>query len=100
MRLAMARYGGERGFTAAELRATVEEVAGRGMKAWFAKTIETPGELDYGEMLGWYGLRFAGGAGPSWTLEVRPQATKAQQKHFKALLTSSGPAAKRPVSTR
>jgi predicted metalloprotease with PDZ domain len=99
MRLAFARYGGERGFTAAELRATVEEVAGRSMRAWFAKAIETPGELDYGEMLGWYGLRFAGGAGASWNLEVRPRATAAQKKHFGALLTSSGPR-DRPRSNR
>jgi predicted metalloprotease with PDZ domain len=93
MRLAFARYGGERGFTAAELRATVEEVAGRGMKAWFEKTIESPGELPYGEMLAWYGLRFAGSAGESWNLEIRPRATDAQTKHFKALVTSSGPRA-------
>lgn len=99
MRLALARYGGERGFTAAELRATVEEVAGRRMKAWFAKAIETPGELAYGEMLEWYGLRFAGGAGASWTLEVRPRATAAQKDHLRALLTSSRPGA-RPHSTR
>jgi predicted metalloprotease with PDZ domain len=91
MRLAFTRYGGERGFTAAELRATIEEVAGRNMKAWFAKAIESPGELDYGEMLGWYGLRFAGGAGASWALEVRPRASNAQRNHFKALLMSAGP---------
>ena len=96
MRLAFTRYGGERGFTAEELRATVEEVAGRGMKAWFTKTIETPGELDYGEMLGYYGLRFKGGAGTSWDLDVRPRATNAQKKHFKALLTSSGPPGHHP----
>lgn len=89
MRLAMSRYGGERGFTAGELRALVEEVAGRGMKAWFVKAIETPGELEYGEMLGWYGLRFAGGAGESWTLEVRPGASGAQKKRFSALLSRS-----------
>ena len=91
MRIAYARYGGERGFTADQLRAVVEEVAGTGMKPWFTRTIGTAGELDYGEMLGWYGLRFVGGAGNSWDLEVRPNATKAQQNHFKALLTSSGP---------
>ena len=91
MRLAYARYGAERGFTADELRATVEEVAGRNMKAWFAKAIASPGELDYGEMLAWYGLRFAGGTGTSWDLEVRPKATNAQRKHLKALLTSTGP---------
>jgi predicted metalloprotease with PDZ domain len=96
IRSAYQRYGGERGFTADELRRTVEEVAGHGLKPWFAKTIASAGELEYGEMLGWYGLRFAGGAGSengqSWTLEVRPRATTAQQKHFKALTTSSGPA--------
>jgi len=91
MRLAYARYGGERGFTADEFRATVEEVAGRNMKPWFAKTIGSPGELEYGEMLAWYGLRFAGGGGPSWDLEIRPKATSAQKEHLKALLTSSGP---------
>ena len=42
-----------RGFTADELRATFEEVAGRNLKPWFARAIGAPGELDYGEMLGW-----------------------------------------------
>jgi predicted metalloprotease with PDZ domain len=91
MRLAYQRYGGERGFTADELRATFEEVAGRNLKPWFAKAIGAPGELDYGEMLGWYGLRFAGGPGTtgdhSWSLEVRPRATAAQRKQLAALLT-------------
>jgi predicted metalloprotease with PDZ domain len=91
MRLAYSRYGGDRGFSAEELRATVEEVAGRKLKAWFDKTIGMPGELEYGELLAWYGLRFAGGAGVSWTLEVRPQATSAQKKHLEALLKSSRP---------
>ncbi len=92
MRLAYGRYGGERGFTADELRRTVEEVAGRGMKAWFAKSIEGPGELDYGEMLGWYGLRFSANAGgASWQLEERPRATAAQRRQLSALLASSGP---------
>jgi len=91
MRIAFERYGGERGFTAGELRSVVEQVAGRRAKAWWAKAIESPGELDYGEMLGWYGLRWAGGAGESWTLEARPRATGAQKRHLKALLTSSGP---------
>ena len=93
MRLAYQRYGGARGFTAEELRATFEEVAGRNLKPWFARAISAPGELDYGEMLGWYGLRFAGGAGTtgdhSWSLEVRPRATAAQRKHLTALLAPS-----------
>jgi predicted metalloprotease with PDZ domain len=87
MRLAYKRYGGERGFTADQLRATIEEVAGRDMQAWFTKAIASPGELDYGGMLAWYGLRFAGEPGTSWTLEVPPEATRAQKDRLKALLT-------------
>jgi predicted metalloprotease with PDZ domain len=106
MRIAYERYGGERGFTADELRAVVEQVAGRGVKAWWAKAIDSPGELEYGEMLAWYGLRFVpstaarkgGGAAGSWALEVRPGATAAQKKRLQALLTSSGPV--RPARPR
>ena len=95
MRLAYTRYGGARGFTATELRATFEDVAGANLKPWFTKAIGTAGELDYGEMLAWYGLRFAGGpgraAGGSWVLEVRPRATAAQRKHLAALVSSPLP---------
>ena len=91
MRLAYARYGGERGFTADELRVTAEQVAGRNLKAWFAKTIGSPGELDYSEMLGWYGLQFAADPDNSWNLEVSPKPTIVQRRRLKALLTSSGP---------
>jgi hypothetical protein len=86
MRLAYRRYSGAEGFTADQFRSTVEEVAGRGMKAWFEKVIASPGEIDYGEMLGWYGLRFA--AGSPWNLEIRPKATAAQTRNLKALVTS------------
>jgi predicted metalloprotease with PDZ domain len=89
IRLAYKRYGGQRGFTADELRTTFEEVAGKSLKPWFAKAIGSAGELDYSEMLGWYGLRFAGGQNESWTLEARPRATSAQRKHLAALLSSS-----------
>jgi predicted metalloprotease with PDZ domain len=90
-RLAYTRYGGARGFSATELRTTFEEVAGANLKPWFTKAIGTAGELVYGEMLAWYGLRFAGGAGTaaggSWVLEVRPRVTAAQRKHLTALVT-------------
>jgi len=93
LRLAYARYGGDRGFTADEFRKTVEQVAGRGVKQWFAKAIGSAGELEYGEMLGWYGLRFSANTngGGSWQLEERPKATPAQRRQFAALLASSGP---------
>jgi hypothetical protein len=41
MRLASARYGGDRAFTAEEFRRTVEDVAGRGVKPWFTRAIES-----------------------------------------------------------
>jgi predicted metalloprotease with PDZ domain len=90
VRAAYAQYGGERGFTAAELRAVFERVAGKPLAAWFARAIESPGELDYGEMLAWYGLRFAAGdkSADGWSLEVHPKATRAQRSHLTALLSS------------
>lgn len=58
LRLAWQRYSGPRGFTQEELRATVEEVAGTGLDAWFRRAIDSTEELDYSEALAWYGLRF------------------------------------------
>lgn len=58
MRLAFRRYSGARGYTPAEFRQTAEEVAGVPLSDWFATTLETTEELDYGEALAWFGLRF------------------------------------------
>ncbi|HSN85292.1 MAG TPA: PDZ domain-containing protein, partial [Thermoanaerobaculia bacterium] len=58
LRLAYQRYSGARGFTQQEFRATVEEVAGIDLDAWFHRAIDTTEELDYSEALDWYGLRF------------------------------------------
>ncbi len=58
MRLAYERYSGEKGFTQAEFRATVSEVAGADLGEWLAAVLEQPGGLDYAEPLAWYGLRF------------------------------------------
>lgn len=58
MRLAYQRYGGARGYTPQEFRAVCGEVAGADLSEWFRKALETTEELDYGEMLDWYGLRF------------------------------------------
>jgi predicted metalloprotease with PDZ domain len=63
MRLAYRRFSGERGYTPAEFRATASEVAGGDLADFFHQVLETAGELDYREMLDWYGLRFAA-AGP------------------------------------
>ena len=56
MRLAYDRFSGERGFTPAEFRATVEEVAGTDLDAWFKSALETVEELDYASALDWFGL--------------------------------------------
>jgi len=76
MRLAYRRYGGARGFTADEFRATASEVAGTDLSGWFKRTVSSTEELDYDEALEWYGLRFAP---DSWTLEARRDRTAAQK---------------------
>lgn len=87
MRLAYRRYGGDRGFTPAELRATAAEVAGVDLDAWFHRALATTEELEYDEALDWYGLRFD--PPDSWTLRVRGDATDAQRRRLAALLASA-----------
>jgi predicted metalloprotease with PDZ domain len=59
MRLAYRRYAGPHGFTDAEFRRTMEEVAGEPLDSWFDQVLRTTAELDYEEALQWFGLRFA-----------------------------------------
>src|SRR5262249_15486629 len=58
MRLAYARYSGDRGYSPAEFRAVAQEVAGTDLSAFFHTALETTDELDYSEALDWFGLRF------------------------------------------
>jgi predicted metalloprotease with PDZ domain len=58
MQWAMQRYSGEKGYTPAQFYAVMSEAAGVDLKDWFAKTAESTDELDYTEMLDYYGLRF------------------------------------------
>jgi predicted metalloprotease with PDZ domain len=58
MRLAFARFSGDRGFSQAEFRAVAEEVAGARLDEFFRRAVESTEELDYGEALEWFGLRF------------------------------------------
>jgi len=95
MRLAYARYGGARGFTPDEFRATAEEVAGVDLRDWFRRALATTEELDYVEALDWYGLLFAPDG--SWTLEIREDATEAQRARLRAL---SAPAAQESGAAR
>jgi predicted metalloprotease with PDZ domain len=58
MQWAMQRYSGEKGYTPAQFYAVMSEAAGVDLKGWFAETAESAEELDYTEMLDYYGLRF------------------------------------------
>jgi predicted metalloprotease with PDZ domain len=88
MRLAYRRYSGERGFTADEFRQTAEEVADVDLREWFRRSVSSTEELDYSDVLEWYGLRFttSEGGAKSWQLEPRPDASDAQKAALAAWL--------------
>ena len=58
MRLAFARYSGDKGFTPEQFRQAASEVAGVDLAPWFKRSLETTEELDYGPALEWFGLEF------------------------------------------
>jgi predicted metalloprotease with PDZ domain len=84
MRLAYRRYGGARGFTAGEFRQTAEDVAGVDLRRWFTSAVSATDELDYTDLLEWYGLQFVASSGPAgaWTLERRPDQTPEQRQRL------------------
>jgi predicted metalloprotease with PDZ domain len=58
MRLAYSRYSSAKGFTEADFKIVVHEVAGRDFGAWWTSVLQTTDELHYDEALDWFGLRF------------------------------------------
>jgi predicted metalloprotease with PDZ domain len=64
LRLAYRRHAGARGYSSAELRATLAEVAGGSLDDFFAAAVDGTGALDYAAALDWYGLRFAAAPKP------------------------------------
>ena len=58
LRLAYERYSGQRGFTPADFRKTVEDGAATEVDfdRWLVEVLETSTELDYTEALDWFGL--------------------------------------------
>ena len=58
MRLALQRYGGEKGYTPEQFYQTMSEAAGEDLSAFFRSAAESAEELDYTEALEYYGLRF------------------------------------------
>ncbi|HZD03821.1 MAG TPA: hypothetical protein VE173_02855, partial [Longimicrobiales bacterium] len=85
--LAAALAGSE--LASATAQAPSEEVEGADLEAWFHRALASTEELDHSEALEWYGLAFA--ADGSWRLEVRDDATDAQQAHLRDLLASASP---------
>ncbi|HKV11476.1 MAG TPA: PDZ domain-containing protein [Thermoanaerobaculia bacterium] len=73
LRLAFERFSGDRGFTTGDLYRTFEEVAGTDLSPWIERVTETTAELDYGEALEWYGLRFAEDDKSKVEKELEPQ---------------------------
>jgi predicted metalloprotease with PDZ domain len=59
MRLAYQRFSGGRGYAPAEFRAIANRVANADLADFFHNALDTTEELDYAEMLDWYGLQFA-----------------------------------------
>lgn len=90
-RLEYKRWSGARGYTAAQFNQTMSDAAGVDVSGLLHTLIATTAEVDYTEMLDWFGLRFMPTDDPAkkWTLEVRPDATAAQQTHLAALLAHS-----------
>ena len=87
IRLEYKRWSGARGYTGPQFNKTVSDAAGVDVSDLLHTLIATTEEVDYHEMLDWFGLRFD--PAKEWTLEVRPDATAAQQAHFAAFLSHS-----------
>ena len=89
IRLEYERYSGARGYTAEQFNKTLSDAAGFDVGGLLHKLIATTEEVDYTEMLDWFGLRFMSDPAKQWTLEVRPDATAAQKEHFAAFMAHS-----------
>jgi len=91
MRLEYQRWSGDRGYTAADFTRTASDAAGFDLEPLLHRLVATTEEVDYQEMLDWFGLRFAPNddAAKAWTLEVLPDATPEQQAHLAAFLAHS-----------
>lgn len=91
MRLEYKRWSGAHGYSADDFSRTMSDAAGFDVSPLLRKLVATTDEVDYTEMLDWFGLRFAPSeaAATSWTLEPRPDASAEQKKHFAAFLAGS-----------
>ena len=65
----------------------MSDAAGVDVEPLLHRLIATTDEIDYREMLEWFGLRFD--PAKEWTLEIDPDATSEQQTHFAAFMARS-----------
>jgi predicted metalloprotease with PDZ domain len=87
MRLEYKRWSGARGYTAEDFARTLSDAAGFDAGPLLHTLVATTEEVDYSEMLDWFGLRFS--ADKPWTLEGQPDATADQKAHLAAFMTHS-----------
>ena len=91
MRLEYQRWSGARGYTAADFSRTASDAVGFDLEPLLHRLVATTAEVDYQEMLDWFGLRFASSDDPAraWTLEERPDAMPEQKAQLAAFLAHS-----------
>lgn len=92
MRMAYQRYSGERGYTADQFREVAERIADADLDEWFRRSVSPTEELDYTDLLEWYGLQFVPSESPiagSWKLQIRPDRTEAQAQNLARWLAPS-----------
>ena len=91
IRLEFQRWSGARGYSAQDFAKTASDAVGFDVAPLMHTLVGTTEEVDYAEMLDWFGWRFTPGDDPAkkWSLEVRPDATPEQRAHFAALLARS-----------
>jgi predicted metalloprotease with PDZ domain len=88
MRAAYASYSGAVGYTPEQFQAVADSVAHTDLTDWFHKALDSTDELDYQEMLDWFGLEFAGGSSRTarWDLRIVDKPTPEQTDHLKTIL--------------
>ncbi|MDE3152956.1 MAG: M61 family metallopeptidase [Gemmatimonadota bacterium] len=88
MRAAYAKYAGATGYTAAQFQQVADSVAHTDLTDWFHRALDTTQELDYQEMLDWFGLKFQGWGNKTerWNLQVVDKPTPEQTLHLRDIL--------------
>ena len=88
MRAAYAKYSGAEGYTPEQFQQVADSVAHTDLTDWFHTALDSTAELDYQEMLDWFGLKFArtGNRTEQWDLVAVDKPTPDQDDHLKTIL--------------